>query len=59
MKITQLNGVNFSLGVNKIFVITFSGVDMGFQYSVSTLWDASEVVCLAVHCVFHLEGILA
>jgi len=33
MKITQLNGVNFSLGMNKIHVITFSGVDVGFQYS--------------------------
>ena len=44
IKITQLNGVNFSLGINKILVITFSGVDMGFQYSVSALWDASEVV---------------
>ena len=37
MKITQLNGVNFSLGMNKVLVITFSRVDMGFHYSVSTL----------------------
>jgi hypothetical protein len=60
MKITQLNGVSFSLGMKKIPVITFSGVEVGFQYSVSTLRDASEVhvVELDVSCVFRVEGIL-